>query len=224
VTQLRHSRDSQARIAAAEALSGQLGSVDRLFECAAQDRAVQVRAACATALGSETQALSAPATQALLTLLRAPQWQVREQAATALAYFPSQGAFNGLSRRVFEDSSPSVQSAAMKALGRMKWPGTFNVAIDAAQIKTQEELLLRAALQALGSLADPRAVEIATQAALGPYHRGARKQAIALLGQLQRLDGAAYAAQRSSANRALKQALKQERDILLRDEIAALLK
>ncbi len=161
IYQLKHAETVPDRADAAKALGEVKGNEDviaALGEAARSDVFWGVRVEALRALGKIGDAGAEKQIEGALS--NEKPW-VRDVAVAQLANFKTDAALGGkLEKIASDDAAYRVQNAAMQALAQLKTANAFDVLSAAVQKDSPDDTTRRAALRALGTLGDDRAVPI----------------------------------------------------------------
>jgi HEAT repeat protein/beta-lactamase regulating signal transducer with metallopeptidase domain len=203
VQALRTDTDARVREAAAEAL-GEIDSpraLPGLIAALGAERVGAVRAKIAWALG---EIGDARAVEALGSVVRDPEVEVRRQAVEALGELESKAAVPML-LPALRDSDVETRKNAAEALGQLQ--SADAIAGLSVATRDSEPEVRKQAVEALGQISDKRALP-ALEAATRDHEAEVRRQAVEAIGQLDDLRAAppAVIAATRDADRAVRRA------------------
>ncbi len=186
--QLKNAGEVADRADAAEAL-GKLKGDDEaaaaLGEALRSDKSSGVRRTAASSLGELGGA--AASKQLLEALNSAKEPVVRGGIVLALENFKEDAAVVARLQAIArEDSSYRARGAALRTLGRIKSPGTYETLAAAVNADSPDGFLRDAALNGLGSLGDDKAVPLLREWAAPGKDMDSRQAAIGGLARLQK--------------------------------------
>jgi len=149
------------------------------------DKALGLRVIAADTLGETGSPAAAKYLLATLASNDAPS--VRNRAANALGNIKGDAsAASKLESIAKSDSSFRTQAAALQSIGKLKTAGAFTVLEAAVASDSPDDVLRKAALRALGTLGDDKAVPLLKRWAAVGKPTDSRTAAIRSLGQLQK--------------------------------------
>ena len=186
--QLKNASEVADRADAAEALAKLKGDDEAaaaLGEALRSDKSSGVRRTAASSLGELGGA--AASKQLLEALNTAKEPVVRGGIALALENFKEDAAVVARLQTVArEDTSYRARGAALRTLGRIKSPGTYETLAAAVNADSPDGFLRDAALNGLGSLGDDKAVPLLREWAAPGKDMDSRQAAIGSLARLQK--------------------------------------
>jgi aminopeptidase N len=159
--------------------------VAELASALRDDKAWGIRANAADALGRIGGAAASKKLLEALETTKEP-W-VRSRVVSALANFKDDGGVAAkLASIARDDSSYRSQAAALQGLGKLKAPGTLAILKEAVGGESPDGFLRDAALRAMGSLGDDKAVPLLLEWSAAGKPIESRQAAIASLARLQK--------------------------------------
>jgi aminopeptidase N len=130
-----------------------------LARCLQKDPVWDVRGQAALSLG---EIRTPEAQSALVASLADPEARVRSKVVEALGKFKNnEEVARALETLLNTDESYAVRGQCCKSLAEIKAPGAFDVLANAFRQDSYQDGVRRSALEALGSLKDPRGVDLA---------------------------------------------------------------